>query len=71
MVTLLKHKSVKENYMSLENHLHSLKERHQDIEKQITQESQRPVPDANRVSSLKRQKLLLKDSIERAKIKVA
>ncbi len=57
--------------MSLENHLHSLKERHQDIEKQITQESQRPVPDANRVSSLKRQKLLLKDSIERAKIKVA
>jgi len=57
--------------MSLENHLDRLKSRHTEIEKEIDHEFLRPMPDTERISFLKRQKLSIKDAIKRMKLKVA
>lgn len=51
--------------MALEQRIESLRNRHAHIEKQLTQEEARPVPDAALIGQLKKEKLLLKDEIER------
>lgn len=51
--------------MSLQSHLESLKARHAELELRIAEEDQRPRPDADVISRLKREKLHLKEEIER------
>lgn len=51
--------------MSTETHLASLSEKHSHLEAQICEENQRPCPDSLRITELKRQKLKVKDEIER------
>jgi len=51
--------------MSLDARLDSLRSRHATLEQALEQEGQRPHPDDNRVAELKREKLRLKDEIER------
>ena len=43
----------------------NLKTQHQDLETAIEDERNRPMPDASILSSLKKQKLRIKDEIER------
>ncbi len=56
--------------MSLESRLERLKTRHADLERSIAQEDHRPMPDAEALSRLKRQKLRLKEEIERTRSSV-
>lgn len=51
--------------MNLAAHLTSLESKKAILEKAITDESQRPVPDSIRITRLKREKLRLKEEIER------
>ncbi len=51
--------------MNTEPHIESLKARHANLEDDILEERQRPVPDNLRISELKRQKLRIKDEIAR------
>lgn len=51
--------------MSLQAHFASLHEKHQKIESIITDELHRPSPDLAMLQTLKKQKLLLKEEIER------
>ena len=51
--------------MSLESRLESLKTRHAGLERSIGEEDHRPLPNAEALSRLKRQKLRLKEEIER------
>lgn len=51
--------------MRLDGHLGKLREKHADIEKEIEQEGHRPIPDSIRITELKRQKLKLKEEINR------
>lgn len=51
--------------MSTLSHLNALAERHEQLEKQITQELQHPSYDELKVRELKRRKLELKDEIAR------
>lgn len=51
--------------MSLQSRLESLKTRHATLERSIVAEDQRPKPDADALSRLKREKLRLKEEIER------
>jgi len=51
--------------MAVENRIRALRERHQSLEAQIQQETARPHPDDSRIASLKRQKLRIKDEIQR------
>ncbi len=51
--------------MAIEGHVAELKRRHQALDRTIEQEEARPSHDARRVTELKRQKLKLKDEIER------
>jgi len=51
--------------MSLESRLESLKTRHAGLERSIAEEDHRPLPNAEALSRLKRQKLRLKEEIER------
>ena len=51
--------------MALEQHLETLKKRHTEIDLKILAENARPSPDAKFLSQLKRQKLILKDDINR------
>jgi hypothetical protein len=44
-------------------HLQSLQQKHAAIDRKIHEEQQRPAPDAYRISSLKKQKLRLKEEI--------
>jgi hypothetical protein len=49
--------------MHQEEQLASLRAEHHELEAQIDQEMQRPVPDTIRVTEMKRQKLRIKDEI--------
>lgn len=51
--------------MNVESRAESLRQMHQDLEKAIEEESQRPMPDSAVLSDLKRQKLRIKDEIAR------
>jgi len=51
--------------MALEHRIEALRERHASLETQIQQETARPVPDDSRIAALKRQKLRIKDEIQR------
>jgi len=53
--------------MSLESRLASLKARHASLERSIADEDMRPMPDSRTLSRLKREKLRLKDEIERVR----
>jgi hypothetical protein len=52
--------------MGLQNRIAALRERHAALERQIDEENSRPHPDEDRIASLKRQKLQIKDEIARA-----
>lgn len=52
--------------MSLETHLVALTEKHVQLEQDIEKEIRRPHPDSLRLMALKRQKLKLKEELERA-----
>ncbi len=56
--------------MSLESRLESLKTRHASLERSIAEEDQRPMPNAEALSRLKREKLRLKEEIERTRAAV-
>lgn len=51
--------------MSEESHLSALVEKHHNLEGEIDTELHRPAPDQVRVTSLKREKLRIKDEISR------
>ena len=51
--------------MALEQHLEMLKKRHTELDLRILAEHARPSPDARVLNQLKRQKLILKDDINR------
>ena len=51
--------------MAAENHIASLKDKHAELEQAIALENNRPSPDEIRIQELKRQKLRIKDEIER------
>jgi len=53
--------------MSLEAHIEALKVKHSTLETKIEQENNRPMPDDALVHTLKREKLHVKDEIERLK----
>jgi hypothetical protein len=56
--------------MSLQSRLESLKAQHAELETRIAEEDQRPRPDAEVMSRLKREKLHLKEEIERLRASV-
>ncbi len=51
--------------MSLENRVESLKTRHASLERSIAAEDLRPMPDSETLARLKREKLRLKEEMER------
>ena len=51
--------------MTVESHLAELERRHLAIDTKISDEQRRPATDAIEIASLKKQKLSLKDEIER------
>lgn len=51
--------------MGLEQRLAALRERHANLESEINLENNRPHPNDERIASLKRQKLRIKDEMER------
>ncbi len=51
--------------MNAEAHVEALKEKHANLEQAIVEERQRPIPDSLRLAELKKQKLRIKDEIER------
>jgi hypothetical protein len=51
--------------MNLQSRLDSLKARHAELESRIADEDQRPRPDAEVMGRLKREKLHLKEEMER------
>ena len=53
--------------MSLQSHLEALQGKHASLESQIAVEDQRPQPDLTALSRLKREKLRLKEEMERLK----
>ncbi|MGE4527846.1 MAG: YdcH family protein [Rhodospirillaceae bacterium] len=52
--------------MSTTAHIEALKEKHSALEAAIHDEELRPHPDDDAISNLKKQKLLVKDEIQRA-----
>ena len=54
--------------MSLAAHVSMLKDKHVKLEGMIEEESQRPAPDFTVIQSLKKQKLLIKEELERMSI---
>ena len=54
--------------MSLHTHLATLQEKHTKLERMIGDEAHRPLPDFGMVSLLKKQKLLLKEEMERVRL---
>jgi hypothetical protein len=54
-----------EDSMALEQRIESLRKRHTEIEARIHGEESRPAPDVALVHRMKREKLILKDEIER------
>lgn len=53
--------------MSLENRIETLKSRHASLESRIAAEDLRPQPDSETLARLKREKLRLKEELERAR----
>jgi hypothetical protein len=51
--------------MSLESRIDSLKARHANLERSIAEEDLRPMPDSETLARLKREKLRLKEEMER------
>lgn len=51
--------------MSLAAHISSLESKHARLESMINEESHRPLPDFSVVQTLKKQKLLIKEELER------
>jgi hypothetical protein len=51
--------------MALDAHLVELSERHRALDRKIEEEAARPMADTLRIAELKRQKLRLKDEMER------
>jgi hypothetical protein len=51
--------------MSLQSRISALKDRHASLETQIAEEDQRPRPDADTLVRLKREKLRVKEEMER------
>lgn len=51
--------------MTMEDRVETLKARHARLEHEIDDEVHRPLPDQTHVTELKRQKLRIKDQIER------
>ncbi len=51
--------------MSLQEHIHSLKQKHASLESQLEEEENRPQPDDQIITELKRQKLRIKDELMR------
>ncbi|WP_297369387.1 YdcH family protein [Acidocella sp.] len=51
--------------MSLQSHLEVLKGRHASLESRIADEDRRPSPDVEALTRLKREKLRLKEEMER------
>ncbi len=51
--------------MSLAAHVSMLKDKHVKLKKIVEEESQRPAPDFTVIQSLKKQKLLIKEELER------
>ncbi|MDE2166417.1 MAG: YdcH family protein [Alphaproteobacteria bacterium] len=49
--------------MTLEDRIEVLRSRHRNLEVQIDRESHRPLPNIESLSSLKRQKLRIKDEL--------
>ena len=49
--------------MNVDARVESLKQLHHDLEEDIKEENQRPMPDSAVLSDLKRQKLRIKDEI--------
>ncbi len=54
--------------MALDAHLEGLASKHRELEKQIVAELAHPSSDDLRIASLKREKLRLKDQMERARM---
>ena len=57
--------------MALDAHLVELSERHRSLDRKIEEEISRPAADTLKIAELKRQKLRLKDEIERLKHEVS
>lgn len=53
--------------MSIDGHLDALKRKHGALESQIEDQMSRPVPDQSALTALKREKLRLKEEIEKIK----
>lgn len=51
--------------MTIQTHLDHLNEKHAELENKINEESHRPAPDSLRIMDLKREKLKIKEEIER------
>lgn len=51
--------------MSLYAHLETLQQKHMNLEKLIDDETHRPLPDFSMITTLKKQKLLIKEEMER------
>lgn len=51
--------------MSIESHIAELAEKHHALESEIEAEFERPLADSLKISDLKRQKLKIKEEIER------
>jgi hypothetical protein len=56
--------------MALESRIRELSVRHQSLERAIEDEISRPVADSTRLTTLKRQKLRLKEELESLKTRV-
>lgn len=57
--------------MTLDAHLEELSEKHRALEQKIEQEMARPSADTLKITEMKRQKLRLKDEMERLKQSVS
>ena len=51
--------------MSLSARIESLKKRHEEIEQELHKEESRPAQDKTKISNLKKEKLSIKDEIEK------
>ena len=57
--------------MALDAHLEELAERHRALDRKIEQEMGRPTADDLKIAELKRQKLRLRDEIERLRLELS
>ena len=57
--------------MALDAHLEELSERHRALDRKIEEEMGRPTADDLKIAELKRQKLRLRDEIERLKLELS